>query len=309
MNIPEPVLHSVHRVHREHREHRERRGQRAVVVACSSFIASLVLFALPAPLAHAQPADATPYSEKAVAEPFQHDLTAANASVGASLNTGNTDSMQLNVGAGFQMVRGHHGLSLNMDFAYGRANLPNDMLERQVDTVRNLRTRGRYDLFMTPLDALFLAGSYRWDPFAGLDAREEGQVGYLRNFFKEDKHRFWGELGYDLTYDNYDPDPLPDPDNMGRFLKGHAYVHSGRLFLGYDNQINSEVQLLTGVEGLLNVEHPKDFRFNWDLALRSSIVSRLQVELKFSMQLDTEPVPNHRKVDAQTRANLIYTLI
>jgi putative salt-induced outer membrane protein YdiY len=291
MNIPEPVLHSV------------RRGGRAVVVACS------ILLAAPVMLAHAQPADATPYSEKAVAEAFQKDLTAANASIGASLNSGNTDAMQLNVGAGFQMVRGHHGLSLSMDFAYGRANLPNDAVDRQVDTARNLRTRGRYDLFLTPMDALFLAGSYRWDPFAGLDAREEGQVGYLRNIFKEDKHRFWGELGYDLTYDNYDPDPLPDPNNMGRYLKGHAYTHSARLFLGYDNQINSAVQLLTGLEGLLNVEHPKDFRFNWDVALRSSIVSRLQLELKFAMQLDTEPVPGKGKLDAQTRANLIYTLI
>jgi putative salt-induced outer membrane protein YdiY len=303
MNIPEPVLHSVHRFQRDHR------GRGAVIIAWSTFIATVSALAMCVPHAFAQPADATPYSEKAVAEAFQHDLTAANASVGASLNTGNTDSMQLNVGAGFQMVRGHHGLSLNMDFAYGRANLPNDMLDREVDTVRSLRTRGRYDLFMTPMDALFLAGSYRWDPFAGLDAREDGQIGYLRNIFKEDKHRLWGELGYDLTYDNYDPDPLPDPNNPGRFLKGHAYTHSARLFFGYDNRINAAVQLLTGVEGLLNVEQPKDFRFNWDLALRSAIIGRLQVELKFSMQLDTQPVPGHRDLDMQTRANLIYTMI
>lgn len=306
MNISEPVLHSVDRFERDHRD---RRGGRAVIVACSSFIATVATIAALALPAHAQPADATPYSEKAVAEPFQHDLTAANASVGASLNTGNTDSMQLNVGAGFQMVRGHHGVSLNMDFAYGRANLPNDMVDRQVDTVRSMRTRGRYDLFMTPMDALFLGGSYRWDPFAGLDAREDGQIGYLRNIFKEDKHRLWGELGYDLTYDNYDPDPLPDPNNPGHYLKGHAYTHSARLFLGYDNQINAAVQLLTGVEGLVNVQHPKDFRLNWDVALRSAIIGRLQVELKFSMQLDTQPVPGHRDLDMQTRANLIYTLI
>ena len=262
-----------------------------------------------APTARAQPADAPQYSEKAAAEVFQKDVTNLNTSLGGSLSTGNTEALLINVGTTFAMVRGRHGLGLAMDFAYGRANLPTDAVDGPVDTARNLRSRGRYDFFLTPMDALFLAGVYRWDTFAGLDARLSGQVGYLRNLFREDKHRLWSELGYDLTYDNYDPDPLRDPSDATVRLEGHQYTHSARLFLGYDNQLNSAVTFLTGAEGLLNVERPKDFRFNLDVALRSAIIGRLQLELKFSMQLDTEPVPGKNKVDAQTKANLIYTLI
>lgn len=298
MNIPE-------------RRRSLRSGTRAV--ACG-----IVLSALASP-ALAQPAEATPFAEKVAAEPFQKDVTSMNANFGGTVNTGNTEAMAVNVGAAFTLVRGHHGFSMGMDFSYGRAKItdppPADMpsaapTTRTVDTVRNLRARGRYDLFLTPLDALFLAGQYRWDTFAGLDARNEGLVGYKRYLYKEDKHLLWAELGYDLTYSNYDPDPLPDPNNAGSFLKGHEYAHAGRLFLGYDNQINAAVQFLTGVEGLLNVEKPEAFRLNWDVALRSSIVSRLQFELKFALQLDTSADDRGKKeVDAQTRANLIYTLI
>jgi putative salt-induced outer membrane protein YdiY len=280
-------------------------GSRAALVACSVVIGALASTAL------AQPAEETPFAEKAAAEPFQKDVTSMNASFGGTMNAGNTQATSVSAGSTFGLVRGRHGLSLSMDFAYGRARVtdPVTRISRTADTVRNMRARGRYDLFLTPLDALFLAGQYRWDPFAGLDARNEGLIGYKRYLYKEDKHLLWGELGYDLTYDNYDPDPLPDPTTPGRFLPGHEYVHAARLFFGYDNQLNDAVQLLTGVEGLLDVKEPKDFRFNWDLAIRSSIVSRLQLELKFSLQFDNVPVPGKKSLDAQTRANLIYTLI
>jgi putative salt-induced outer membrane protein YdiY len=273
----------------------------------------MLLVSLLTTAAHAQPADAPKHEEKAATEAFSKDVTNFNSSLGGSLNTGNTEALLLNVGTTFAMVRGHHGLGLSMDFAYGRANVPNDAVNGMVDTARNLRSRGRYDLFLSDMDALFLAGMYRWDVFAGLDARLSGQVGYLRNLYRQEKLRLWGELGYDLTYDNYDPDPLRDANNNR--LKGYNYTHSARVFLGYDNQINSAVTVLTGIEGLFNVEHAKDVRFNWDLAVRSAIIGRLQLELKLSMQFDNEPVPAgpgkdaKSKLDTQTKANLIYTLI
>lgn len=258
--------------------------------------------------ASAQPAVIEQHVEAVKADAFQADVTTLNASLGGAFNTGNTEAWQLNTGSQFDLVRGRHGVGLSMTFAYGRANVKDDAVDQLVDTVRNLKARARYDFFLTPMDALFLASAYRWDTFAGLDTRAQGQVGYMRNFFKEEKHRFWGELGYDLTYDNYDPDPLIDMMS-GALLPGDDIVHSGRLFLGYDNQINEAVTFLTGVEGLLNVEDTDDLRVAWDNALRSSIGSGFQLELKFSLALDTQPVPGAEKVDTATIVNLIYTLI
>lgn len=259
--------------------------------------------------ASAQPAAMEQHSEKVKADQFQADVTTLNASVGGALNTGNTEAWQLTAGSVFALVRGRHGMGLNMDFAFGRANVADDMRDELVDTVRNLRTKARYDFFLTPMDSLFLAAAYRWDTFAGLDARVQGQVGYMRSLFKEENHRLWAELGYDLTYDNYDPDPLPNPDVPGEFLDGDQVVHSARGFLGYDNKLNAVLTFTTGVEGLLNVEDTKDFRLAWDNALRSAIAGSFQLELKFSLQLDTKPVPGAEKLDTATTLNLIYTLI
>jgi len=275
-----------------------------------AFIATALTWLL-AGVAVAQPAAIEQHTEAVVAEPFQADVTTLNASLGGQLNTGNTEAWQLNTGSAFVLVRDRHGLALNMDFSYGRANVADDMADELVDTIRNLRTKARYDFFMTPMDALFLAGGYRWDTFSGLDARVQGQVGYMRNLFKQEKHRFWAELGYDLTYDNYDPDPLfSDPaDRTSPILPGDEVVHSARGFIGYDNQINASLTYLTGLEGLINVEDTEDVRVNWDNALRSSISGSFQLEMKLALQFDNVPVPDKKDLDTATMLTLIYTLL
>lgn len=280
-----------------------------------AFVGGLLVLALTSS-AWAQPAAIEQHTEAAAAEQFQADVTTLNASLGGSLNTGNTEAWTLTTGSAFVLVRERHGLALNMDFAYGRANVADDLdengeeVDELVDTVRALRTKGRYDFFITPMDSIFAASVYRWDTFAGLDARVQGQLGYMRSFFKVPDHRFWGELGYDITYDNYDPDPLlADPADPLSVLPGDEVVHSVRGFLGYDNKLNAALTFITGLEGLLNVEDTKDLRVNWDNALRSSISGNLQLEVKFSLQLDTQPVPDTEKVDTATTLTLIYTLI
>jgi len=278
------------------------------LIACGVLVSALLLSAR----AHAQaPADA-PHSGKVSLDDFQKEMTSFSASFGGALSSGNTQSLQATVGTIFGMVRDRHALDLTMDFVYGRARP--SASEGLVDTARNLRSRGRYAIFLSTMDALFVAGLYRWDTFAGLDARLQGQVGYMRNLYTEDKLRLWGEVGYDLTYENYDPDPLPDPANPDRFVRGYQYLHSARLFLGYDNQINAMMVVLLGVEGLLNVEEPSDSRVNADLALRSVVVDRLQLEFKASIQVDTKPPVRPAgqelyKYDGILKLNLIYTLI
>jgi hypothetical protein len=119
------------------------------------------------------------------------------------------------------------------------------------------------------------------------------------------------------TYDNYYPLPNPafdpeedeGPDNLSRIDQGDAVIHSARLFFGYENKINAVLTYVGGLEGLLNVEEPKDTRVNFDNALRSAIATNLQLELKFTLQLDNVPVLGAEKVDTQTLVSLIYNLI
>lgn len=269
-----------------------------------------VLTALFAGSASAQAKPPDQHTEKVAAEAPKEDTISLSALLGGSLNTGNTQSWQLTTGGDFLIVRNPHSFAAGVQFAYGEADLPDDESEGFEKTVGNLRARARYDFFLTRMDALFVATGFRWDEFAGLDARVQGQAGYVRYFIRTDIHRFWGEVGYDVTYDDYHPLPIiMDGEITGFTPNGDEVVHSARLFAGYDNRINEVLTYLGGLEGLLNVEEPKDLRVNFDNALRSKIGGNFSLEIKFTMLFDNVPVPGAHKLDTQTIASVIYNLI
>ena len=248
----------------------------------------------------------TPMEEKPPYERPKNDTTSLNASAGASLNTGSTRAYLLNAGGDFRLVRNPHGVGASVAFAYGRADVAGDDTDRLLETIKNLNAKARYDFFLTQMDALFLATGFRWDPFAGIKRRNQGLLGYLRYFVVEEKQRFWGELGYDLTSDSYLQLPMkapPDPKNK--------LYHSARVFVGYDNQLNEAVTYLGGLECLLDVETPKHVRVNFDNALRSALNGSFKVEVKFRLSADgTARADRHAApIDTATLISLLYTLI
>jgi putative salt-induced outer membrane protein YdiY len=220
------------------------------------------------------------------------------------MNTGNTRTWQLTAGSDLSIARMPHEIGGSIVFNYGQAALRDDEGDQLQTTIRNLRTRARYDYFLARMDALFTAAAFRWDTFAGIDARVQGELGYLRYLYKTDDHRVWTELGYDFTYDDYHV--LPDAP---RATPPNQVTHSARVFFGYDNRLTEVLTYLGGIEGLLNVEFARDTRVNMDNALRSHVGGNFALELKFSLQFDNIPVPGARKLDTQTVASLIYTLI
>ncbi len=290
-----------------------------------------VVALLGAGFAHAQPAAPTQLTERAAEAP-SGDVTSWALSAGAVVSTGNTRSWTANAGTNLRIVRGSHAFGAEWAFNYGRANLPGDDPDAgYVDTARNSNTKIRYDFFFTEMDALFVSVVHRWDTFAGLDTRLQLQAGYLRNFFKEANHRAWGEVGYDMTYDDFDPENVQDPDLAtdpdcddglpaserranGCFLDGTQLVHAARVYLGYENALNENVRFLTGVETLLNLQELEDLRLNFDAALRSTIAGSLQVELKLKLLFDNVPAvrangTSFEKLDTTTTISLIYSLI
>jgi hypothetical protein len=258
----------------------------------------------PPPAPPPPPAVPVDYGEKVSLDQPKEDTTSLNASAGGSLNTGNTKAYQANVGADFRLIRRPFGLAANAAFAYGRADVVGDNLSTWSETVKNLNAKVRGDLFLTSMDALFLASAFRWDPFAGIARRNQGQVGYARYFLSEEKHRFWGEFGYDLTGDRYTQiagKAAPDPRS--------AVVHSARVFIGYDNQLNESVTYITGAEVLFDLQKASDYRFNWDNALRSSLGGSFKLELKLRLAYDHVPAPGATPLDTATLVSILYTLL
>lgn len=240
------------------------------------------------------------------------DTAAWTVQLGAVLNTGNTRSFAINGGSKLAIKRSQNVFAAEVMGTYGTSSVRDATTGEFNDYVvsaENITGKARYDRFFTEMDAAFLSIGFLRDPFAGLDSRFQGQVGYLRNIFKwcEGKHRLWGEVGYDLTLDNFEPDPLLDAD--GNELPGTATLHSARVFFGYDNHLNENLTFLTGVESLFDVQDGSNIRLNSVSELRAKIAAKLQLSVQFSLRFDNVPVEGADKTDTTTTLNLIYSLI
>ena len=273
-----------------------------------------------APLAAPPPTVAPPaqLTETLTDQAPDEDRLNLAISGGGIFQTGNTELLQFTAGSRFELVRDIHSFTATVDWvlALGQG------YSLDTPTAHNLNARARYDVFFTPMDAIFAAALVRQDVFAGLSPRVQGQVGYLRNLFKdvvhEDPdttriHRLWVEAGFDATYENYDYTTLdrvnetaaPIPD----LRLEDDFIPAARVFAGYSNDLNKNVSFITGLEALLSVEDPDDFRLNWESALVAQLMGNLSAEVKFRLYLDTLPAAGARKLDTITNFNLVYTIL
>ena len=275
-------------------------------------LALAVLSAAPAARAQTTPPAAAQHTDRVTDAAPSTDEASWTLSLGAVLNTGNTRSFAVSGGSKLAIKRSRNVFAAELSGNYGTASV-RDATTREfgdsVTSAENITGKARYDRFFTEMDAAFLSAGFLHDRFAGLDSRFQGQIGYLRNFFKlcEGKHRFWGEIGYDFTRDNFEPDPLLDAD--GNPLPGTQVLHSARVFLGYDNHVTENVTFLTGLETLMDVEDLDNVRLNSVSELRSKIGGKLQLGVQFSLRFDNVPVQGTDELDTTTTLNLLYSLL
>lgn len=267
--------------------------------------------------------------EKIAVRPKVQEQTVINIALGATANGGNTESYAATLGGRIGYVRTRHQLTAEALGSMGRARQES---RNRVDwTSRNAVARLRYDIFVAEHDALFVAIAPRRDAFAGLDLRLQNQIGYLRNlFFFSDAHRFWSELGYDFTYDNFsiiqrtqnvditnevrglNPELAPDGSTVTRTTTvretGDAnFVHSARVFFGYTNRLFASANLSVGVETLLDFQDKRNVRVNSLAELTSSITHSFKLGVQARILFDNVPVPGTRSFDTVAALQLVYT--
>lgn len=282
----------------------------------------------------AQAAAAGQFAETA-ATAASADDTVWQLQAGTTLNYGNARSFQLATGSHFLVLRDMHQFTFDLSFNFGVAqtrSAEGEFSEAWDTNSQNLQGKLRYDFFVDPDDGLFAVVLGRNDPFAGLDFRFQGQLGYLRNFVREGEgnaHRVWGEIGLDVTYDDRFPNPLCPPGStfdadmetcLDMSLRPIAALSndetqlSGRLYLGYDNHLNANWSLLAGVELLydfiaLAERDGTNVRLTVPVELRLMIETNLQASLRFQLLYDGEPVPGRDPVDTSTVLTVVYTLL
>jgi hypothetical protein len=257
-----------------------------------SFAVSIFALFLTLPLdALAQPAAVAEQHTEAVGAAEADDDIRLLLTAGASGTYGNARNIAFNLAANFQLRQGQHAFLAEASWLYGlaatrdpAAPMPNAFGPAQENT-NNFNARLRYDFFITPEDAVFAVVKLRYDPFARLEPRFQGQVGYMRNLLREENHRAWIEAGYDVTYDNFG-EVL---DLGGGTLSNDRTLHSLRLFFGYDNHINEVLTYATGFEALMRFDRPEHWRFEWTNQFRSKIEEWLQISLDIIGRFDALP--------------------
>ena len=267
---------------------------------------ALLTFAAPlfaaAPFSVASAQDGAPEAGAANTE----RVAAANAdddlrlqlTAGASGTYGNARNIAINLAGLFAVRRGQHSFLFEAGWVYGLAatRVDPEMMMYDFGTpnenTNNFTSRLRYDFFLDPDDALFLVAKARRDPFARLEPRITLQGGYLRNLFREENHRLWGEIGYDFTYDRFGtPVPLQvGVDDMGNpILADDRALHSLRLYVGYSNHLTDTLTYDTGLEALMRFDRPEHWRFEWTNQIRSKIEDWLQISLDVTVRVDSLP--------------------
>lgn len=256
---------------------------------------------------------AQPAPAELTKEAPSEDTTSWDIVAGGTAVTGNTKSFGLTAGTQFSLVRNKHRFEANSMFIYARARVVDDATgdSDMQDTARNWNSLARYEYFFRKRDAAFIGVRHRWDTFAGLDTRLQVQPGYLRVFHENEElaRRFWGEVGYDFTWDNRFPNPLPDPNDPTRTLSDNVFVHAARVFLGWDFKFEDKFRILTGLEGLLNVAEPEDFRLNWNTRITAALNKRIEIGVQYLLMWDNVPVPGAKKLDTYFLGNLIVHIL
>ncbi len=316
-------------------------------IALAVFAAASVAAVAPGAASAQAPAA---FAETAAAPPAAStDDTEWTAQLGGTLNMGNTRSFQLAGGTHFLVRRDIHLFQMDLAFTYGLAAVrdANGVWGDFNANAQNITGKLRYDLFFDPDWSLFAVASGRNDPFAGLDFRFQGQLGISRNLLREAEgaHRLWVELGADVTYDDVSPNPacaagtsvVPGTDRLRcsngatppvltSILPSTRQHYAGRLFLGYDNHMNTTWRYQTGVEGIAgalvgsafdaadtsaagSATTVANFRLNWTNELGLALVDGLAVSLRFNLFYELVPAAGRDPIDTQTILSLQYTLM
>jgi len=255
------------------------------------------------------------FQKAAQIEADAKDETKLDIMAGGMLAAGNSESLAATAASKFLLRRGDNQVTAALAGNYAISEpISEDPEEDDLAweaTVENVQGNIRYDRFLTEQLSLFLSVSGRYDRFQGLDLRLNVDPGVAYFFVQQEKHKLWGEIGYDLQVDirrqeTIDEAAAADPPET---IEKSEVRHHGRLFLGYDNKINQAITFFAGLEYLQGIPETKNWRLNGDLALTSAIGEDFSVATTFSLKYDHNPLPSIEELDIMTAVNLIYTLI
>jgi hypothetical protein len=228
----------------------------------------------------------------------------ANASVGLLLTTGNSNNLSFSAAAMGSRNDGKNKLQLDVSGAYVRSTVlsandannngvldPGEIKRDTAVTTALWNVKLRYDRFFTANNTGYVTGFAWGNEPAGKKVVAGAQVGYSRQLYKTDMHLVVAEIGYDFSYE--------------RYLTGselNYYLHSLRLYVGYNLSVSKDTAFLFDIEYLgnmnpydgpygANVGAFEDSRVYGRAALTTRLWKKLNFRLAFTARYDNVPAP------------------
>jgi putative salt-induced outer membrane protein YdiY len=274
----------------------------------------------------------------------------AQAKGGFLMTSGNSSTTNGTGSVTASRKEGNNKFALEANLAYGKSRVFDATTDvtvpampvitaltpRTVETTNSWLAKARYDRFFTTNNAAYLMAIGSGDKIAGKTFAGGGQIGYSRQLVKNDLHLVVAELGYDFSYERYQPQPDKTLDPVS--------IHSARAFVGETIKATEHTGLTASVEALVNlnkesgavnvdtggkgVDAFKDTRVLGKLGVTTTVYKSLSIGLGFTLKYDQNPAPrplppgsaagttfgpNVRAfadtVDTLTEATLIYTFL
>jgi hypothetical protein len=207
-------------------------------------------------------------------------------------------------------------------------------------STENLQGKVRYDRYLNRNTSVFLQVTGTHDAFQAVTFRLNADPGVKYLFVNDESVRLWGEAGYDFQFDdNFTNAEGIEQAGAGGFaldatglpfvISRTDTIESARLFAGFHDAFNKEVQLNLGVEFLQGFggsgggvpATPPGFtaamvdavpisltasRLNVDALLAAHVGAGLSIGVGFSAKFNSSPLPGKVDLDTSGTLNLIY---
>ncbi len=243
------------------------------------------------------------------------DATALSVSAGGLQSSGNSRLLAGTAAQKFRLRRDDNQLRQALAGNYGRTAVPSGPWQTNVQNVQGMV---RYDRFIGDV-APFLALQERSDRFQGLLLRSQVDPGAGYYFLNRKTLLLWTEVGYDFLYDIRRNDsrtvldangaPVLDANGAPVLLSKTQVVHSGRLFLGYEQSLSSGATFNADVEYLQGLSDTSIYRINSGAGVTANLWRSLSISFTFGEQYESKPLPGKKSLDTTSAVSLVYTLI
>lgn len=208
----------------------------------------------------------------------------AQAQLGATTSTGDTDEQAVSAGLQFSRAFGEHWEhDLNIDFDFARSN--------GNTTRRRLLTR--YETLYKPWDDLYVLNYLEIDfnRFSGFDYRILDNIALGTQLIKNDRHSWRFEGGPGVRFNKFEDTGETETEFLGRVSTTYD------LKLTDNINFNERASMIFGTGSIT---------FDNRAALSAKINSSLSARLAFQVQYDSDVPPGAAAWDTLTRATLVY---